>query len=65
MSNDLSAPAPPPVRWWQNEDWLALIAALPLMVAVVMGWKVKLPKLGWASGADLGAVFSGDRKSVV
>lgn len=65
MSNDLSAPAPPPVRWWQNEDWLALIAALPLMVAVVMGWKVQLPKLGWASGADLGAVFSGANLAVI
>jgi uncharacterized integral membrane protein (TIGR00698 family) len=53
-------PTPPPTRpsWWQNEDWLAVIAAVPLIAAVVYGWKVKLPTLAWKSGADVGAVFS-------
>jgi uncharacterized membrane protein YadS len=58
MSNDTPASAQPRIQWWQNEDWLALIAALPLMAAVALGWKVKLPKLAWASGADLTSVFS-------
>jgi uncharacterized integral membrane protein (TIGR00698 family) len=56
-----ASPAPPPTRasWWQNEDWLAVIAAIPLIAAVVYGWKVQLPTLAWKSGADLGSVFSG------
>lgn len=54
---DSSAPAAP-VRWWQNEDWLAVIAAVPLIAAVVLGWKVKLPSLAWKSGVDLSTVFS-------
>jgi uncharacterized integral membrane protein (TIGR00698 family) len=54
------SPTPPPTRpaWWQNEDWLALVAAIPLMAAVVGGWKVPLPALAWKSGAELGKVFS-------
>lgn len=59
--SDPSSP-PPSERttpWWQNEDWLAVIAALPLLVAVPLGWKVLLPKLGWTNGSDLGQVFSG------
>ncbi len=35
------------------------MAAVPLMVAVVLGWKVLLPSLAWKSGADLPGVFSG------
>lgn len=56
-----SAPPPPPpsrAAFWQNEDWLAVIAAVPLIAAVVQGWKVQLPTLAWKSGADIGAVFS-------
>ena len=57
---DNSTPAPSPARiaWWQNEDWLAVIAAIPLIAAVVYGWKVKLPALAWKTSADLGNVFS-------
>lgn len=59
MPENSAPPAPTRTAWWQNEDWLAVIAAVPLMVAVVVGWKVKLPALAWKSGADLGSVFSG------
>lgn len=45
--------------WWQNEDWLAVIAAVPLIAAVLGGWKVALPVLAWKTGADLPRVFSG------
>jgi uncharacterized membrane protein YadS len=56
-----NSPSASPSRpvWWQNEDWLAVLAALPLLLAVGMGWKVPLPKLGWESPADLGGLFSG------
>ena len=59
MPDDNTSPAPTRTAWWQNEDWLAVIAAVPLIVAVVLGWKVLLPSLGWKSAADLGTVFSG------
>ena len=60
MAENASTSAPAPVRlaWWQNEDWLAVMAAVPLLAAVVAGWKVPLPALAWKTGADLGAVFS-------
>lgn len=48
----------PPARWWHNEDWLAVAVAAPLMVAVLAGWRVRLPALGWSAGADLGGVVS-------
>lgn len=59
MPDDTPPPAPASNAWWQNEDWLAVIAAVPLIGAVMAGWKVKLPTLAWKSGADLGSVFSG------
>jgi len=43
---------------WHNEDWLAVIAAAALIVAVVGGWRVKWPTLAWKSAADLGTIFS-------
>jgi uncharacterized membrane protein YadS len=49
---------PQPVRWWQNEDWLAVLAAVPLIAAVLAGWRFKLPSLAWKTGADLPGVFS-------
>lgn len=58
MSEDSSPPVPARAAWWQNEDWLAVIAAVPLMAAVVYGWQAPLPNLDWKSGADLAAVFS-------
>jgi uncharacterized integral membrane protein (TIGR00698 family) len=57
-SDTASPPTTSRTAWWQNEDWLAVIAAVPLIAAVVYGWKVQLPKLTWTSDADLGATFS-------
>lgn len=67
MPQKSSAPSSAPVRiaWWQNEDWLALVAAVPLMVAVVGGWKLPLPSLAWKSAADLGEVFSSANLSAI
>ena len=44
--------------WWTNEDWLAVMIAGVLIAAVVAGWQVRLPTLGWAGPADLAGVFS-------
>ena len=51
-------PNAPSVGWWRNEDWLAVVAALPILIAVAAGWRPKAPALGWSSLADLGQVFS-------
>ncbi len=48
----------PPVRWYQNEDWLALIVAGPLIVAVLLGWRPHFPKLAWQGSEDLARLFS-------
>lgn len=57
MADDTTPPPAKPT-WWQNEDWLAVIAAVPLIGAVLAGWSPKLPSLGWASSADFGKIFS-------
>ena len=44
--------------WWQTEDWLALFVAAVFIVAVVAGWKVRLPALGWSGLSGLRDVFS-------
>ncbi len=58
MSENTAAPATARTPWYQSEDWLAVIAATPLIAAVLLGWKAPMPKLAWESGADLGALFS-------
>jgi uncharacterized membrane protein YadS len=51
-------PLPPRVGWWHNEDWLATVVAMLLMAAVLAGWQVRLPALGWTQAADLAGVFT-------
>ena len=51
-----AAPAKP--AFWQNEDWLAVIAAVPLITAVVQGWTPQMPKLGWLRAADIEKVLT-------
>lgn len=59
MAEDTSPPPPlAPVSWWQNEDWLAVIAAVPLIGAVVQGWSPKLPSMGWATSADFSKILT-------
>lgn len=69
MSNPAaeSVSTPPPAeaasaapRWWKNEDWLAILAATPLLAAVVAGWKFKPSQFKWAAWSDLATVFSAD-----
>ena len=31
-------PGPSAARWWQNEDWLAVLAGLPILGALAAGW---------------------------
>lgn len=44
---------------WSTEDWIAVWCALVLIVVCSVGLVVGLPKWKWATGADLGSVFSG------
>jgi uncharacterized membrane protein YadS len=47
-------------RWWQNEDWLAIIAAVPILVCVANGWSPKMPSFSWKETTELGKVFSSE-----
>ncbi len=47
-------------RWWQNEDWLALLAALPILVAVANGWNPKVPAMNWAGTAEVAKAFTSE-----
>lgn len=52
---------PEPIKrlcWYDSEDWLAVVAGVFLLGAVVCGWKVALPVFQWKSAADLGSLFS-------
>lgn len=57
-------PGPSSARWWQNEDWLAVLAALPVLIAVANGWSPKMPSLGWSGAADAAKAFSADNFAV-
>ena len=57
-------PGPSTARWWQNEDWLAVLAALPILIAVAKGWSPKMPALGWSGAADATKAFSADNFAV-
>jgi uncharacterized membrane protein YadS len=54
---DVTAPPLAP-RWWQNEDWLAVIAAMPILGAVMLGWKPAWPDLSWQNAADWGRIVA-------
>jgi len=58
MAENKQEDAAAPQRWWQNEDWLAVIAAIPILLALVSGWRPAWPDLSWQSTAELGRVFS-------
>lgn len=57
-------PGPSTARWWQNEDWLAVLAALPILIAVANGWSPKMPALGWSGAADAAKAFSADNFAI-
>jgi len=54
------SPAPSTPRWWQNEDWLAVLAALPILVAVAGGWNPKMPSMSWAGMAEVTKAFAAE-----
>lgn len=54
------SPGPSTARWWHNEDWLAVLAALPILIAVANGWSPKMPSMGWAGTAELSKAFTAD-----
>jgi uncharacterized membrane protein YadS len=53
--------------WWHNEDWLAVVVAVPIMAAVLAGWQVGLPAviavavvaIAPASGWRVGTLVAG------
>lgn len=54
------SPGPSTARWWHNEDWLAVLAALPILIAVANGWSPKMPSMGWAGTAEVAKAFATD-----
>lgn len=58
MSESTPPPAPARTPWYESEDWLAVLAAAPLIGAVLLGWKAPMPKLSWESLADIGSLLS-------
>lgn len=61
-ASDSAYPSPgrSTARWWHNEDWLAVLAALPVLIAVARGWTPKMPSMGWSGAAEAGKAFSTD-----
>lgn len=57
------SPAPSSARWWQNEDWLAVLASLPILIAVANGWSPKMPSLGWSGVGEISKAFSAENLS--
>lgn len=46
------------MRWYESEDWLAVLVGGILLVAVLCGWKVNLPVFQWSSAADAASLVS-------
>jgi uncharacterized integral membrane protein (TIGR00698 family) len=46
------------MRWYESEDWLAVLVGGILLVAVLCGWKVNLPVFQWTSAADAASLVS-------
>jgi uncharacterized membrane protein YadS len=53
-------PCPPPqrLRWWRNEDWLAVVIGGIVVCAVLLGFRPSVPGLKWAAPSDLPSVLS-------
>lgn len=60
MSEPLSAPASASSHspWYDSEDWLAVLAAVPLIAAVLLGWQAPMPKFSWSSVSDFGSLLA-------
>jgi uncharacterized integral membrane protein (TIGR00698 family) len=58
MPDESAIEAPPRPRF--SEDWIAVVLACGMLVAVIIGWRPELPTFVWKDGAELGAkVLSG------
>src|SRR5512134_662536 len=40
-------------RWWQNEDWLAVLVGGLLIAIVLAGWRPAFPSFSWMTSAHL------------
>lgn len=49
METALQPPARP--RWWQNEDWLAVLVGGVLIAVVLTFWRPALPSFNWMTAA--------------
>ncbi len=47
-------------RWWQNEDWLAIIATVPILLCVAKGWSPKMPSFSWTQVTEASKAFSSE-----
>jgi len=51
----------PKLRWWRNEDWLAVLIGFALIGAVLAGWRPAMPTLKWKpEAASVEKVFAGE-----
>lgn len=48
--------APRTPRWWQNEDWLAVLVGSFVILAVLLGWRPAMPQFKWGQLADVAKV---------
>ncbi len=50
---EASSPAVTAPKWWQNEDWLAVLVGGLLITVVLAGWRPALPAFNWMTSAHL------------
>jgi uncharacterized integral membrane protein (TIGR00698 family) len=48
-------PTEPPAQSRLSEDWIAVVIAASMIIAVLIGWRPELPKFNWKDSADLHA----------
>ncbi len=51
-------------RWWQEEDWLAVILGFALIAATLAGARWLAPRFSWSGWTDAGALVSGQNLAV-
>jgi uncharacterized membrane protein YadS len=51
-------------RWWQEEDWLAVILGFALIAATLAGARWLTPRFAWSGMADAAALVSGENLAV-
>lgn len=51
-------------RWWQEEDWLAVVLGFVLIAATLAGARWLTPRFAWSGLADAAALVSGENLAV-